>query len=128
MNKLGIFLSDFNKAIEQLNTALSRKTDDELIQAGYIQYFKFTFELAWKTLKFAIIDQGLPDCYSPKSCLKQAFTVGWIENETIWLDMLASRNRMSHIYSAQATLGIYHQLPGYLKEFKILAGKLNEII
>ena len=128
MNKFEIFMSDFNKAIEQLEKAITRETNDELIQAGCIQYFEFTFELAWKTWKVAIADEGLPDCYSPKSCLKQAFSIGWIENEKTWLDMLESRNRMSHIYNAQSALNIYKQLPEYLTEFKSLSRKLTEII
>jgi nucleotidyltransferase substrate binding protein (TIGR01987 family) len=127
MNKFEISLNDYNKAVEQLDEALNRKTDDELIQAGCIQYFEFTFELAWKTLKFAIVDEGLPDCYSPRSCLKQAFIIGWIENEEVWLAMLESRNHMSHICNAKSALDIYHKLSDYLPEFKTLSSRLKEL-
>lgn len=33
---------------------------------------------------------------SCKECLKKAYEVRWIENETVWLQMLPDRNETSH--------------------------------
>ena len=128
MNKFEIVLNSLIKAVDQLKKVLERDSNDELIQAGCIQYFEFCFELAWKTIKVALTDQGLPDCYSPKACLKQAFSVGWIQNENVWLTMLDARNRMSHTYDAQSVLDIYEQLSGFLAEFKILTENLKPLM
>jgi len=30
--------------------------------------------------------------------LKEAFQIGWLHDETVWLDMLDQRNTTSHVY------------------------------
>ena len=89
-------LTDLTRALTQLDAALATTINSDLLKAGCIQYFEFSFEIAWKTVKVFVAGQGLSECYSPKSCLKQAFKLGWIKNEDIWLDMLESRNQMAH--------------------------------
>ena len=69
----------------------------------------FCFELAWKSVKSVAEQEGL-ECHSPKTCLKVAHQNGWVENELLWLEMLASRNRMSHICDSGTALNIYHRL------------------
>ena len=101
MSKLWI-LDDFEGAIGQLRSALLQPADSDLLKAGCIQYFEFCFELAWKSIKAASREAGLPECLSPKACLRQAFGSGWIDSGVIWLEMLESRNRMSHTYKAKA--------------------------
>ena len=117
-------LTDLNKAIAEFNDALSTPAQSNLIKAGCIQYFEFCFELAWKTIKIISAEQGI-DCQSPKSCLKQAYQAGWINNENVWLDMLNTRNRMSHTYDSQSALGIYQNLPLYCKEIQSLYHTLS---
>jgi len=73
-------LDDFETALKQLEVALSGPIKSDLERAGCIQYFEFTFELAWKSIRMAASELGQPDCLSPKACLKQAFTNGWIGN------------------------------------------------
>jgi len=127
MDKISLLKEDFKNAVLQLESALARISDDPLIQAGCIQYFEFCFELAWKTVKQAVTDQGLADCYSPKACLQQAFAMGWIENEKIWLDMLEARNRMTHTYNQAAAMKIYARLTEFLREFQNLDKRLITI-
>ena len=126
MNKFNLLITDYSQAVDRLSEALDQLSDNELIQAGCIQYFEFCFELAWKTIKEAVLDQGLMDCLSPKVCLKQAFVLGWIHNEHVWLEMLKARNTMSHTYSSKESLTIYTALPKFLGEFKQLLKKLKE--
>lgn len=75
--------------------------------------FEFTFQLGWKACKLVSAEQGLPDCLSPKASLRQAYAAGWIDDETIWLEMLDARNRMAHTYDAGRALRIYESLPQY---------------
>jgi nucleotidyltransferase substrate binding protein (TIGR01987 family) len=113
-------LLDFGKALEQLEIALARKETDDLLRAGCIQYFEFTFELAWKTVKVFAEDAGLNDVASPRAALKQAFKQGWVEEETIWLSMLDARNRMAHTYEATKALGIYESLGDFAIGLRLL--------
>lgn len=50
MNKMWI-LADFENALIQLRSALSQPANSDLLRAGCIRYFEFTFELAWKAIK-----------------------------------------------------------------------------
>lgn len=117
-------LNDFQKAVTQLQAALCLPAENDVVKAGCIQYFEFTFELAWKTIKRMAEEEGLDDCNSPKSALKTAFRNRWIETEESWLSMLSSRNKMAHTYSAADALDIFENLPLYADELQTLADTL----
>jgi nucleotidyltransferase substrate binding protein (TIGR01987 family) len=110
----------FERALESLTQALSSPAHSDLEKAGCIQYFEFCFEFAWKSIRIVAENQGLGDCSSPKACLKQAFASHWIDNEEIWLNMLAARNRMSHTYNAADALAVYDSLDKYRHELQTL--------
>ncbi len=118
-------VDDFSAALAQLQSALAVPAEIDLIKAGSIQYFEFCFELGWKACKVVAAEQGLPDCLSPKACLRQAFTLGWIEEEAVWLEMLDARNRMSHTYDARNALKIYESLPRFLAALQRLRATLQ---
>jgi len=73
---------------------------DELQGAGLVQSFEFTFELAWKTLKDYLQNQGL-EVQFPREVIKQAFTAQLIENGTLWIEMLDKRNELTHTYNEE---------------------------
>src|SRR3972149_4782250 len=117
-----ILLADFARASARLNDVLSSPARSDLEKAGCIQYFEVCFELAWKSIRLAAEQQGLGDCSSPKASFKQAFSLQWLDNEEIWLDMLSARNRMSHTYNATDALKIYDRPNDYGQELnKLLA-------
>lgn len=121
-------LADFEKALVQFQSALEMPAENDVIKAGCIQYFEFSFELAWKTVKRIAEGEGLADCNSPKSALKAAFSNGWIEDEEMWLDMLSSRNKMSHTYSAEDAIDIFEKLPSYATALRKLVEKATELV
>ena len=120
-------VQDFGDALKQFEDALIIPADSDLVKAGCIQYFEFTFELAWKAIKFLVDDLGLPECVSPKTCIRQAFASRWIDNEEVWLEMLDARNRMSHTYKAQEALKIYGRLADYSRELRVLYNKVAAV-
>lgn len=119
---------DFQKALSQLQAALCLPEKNDVIKAGCIQYFEFTFELAWKTIKRIADGEGLSDCNSPKSAFKAAFANGWIQDEELWLDMLTSRNKMSHTYSAEDAMDVFDKLPAYLPALQQLAEQFSKLV
>ena len=121
-------LIDFKKALVQLQDALQLPAENDVIKAGCIQYFEFTFELAWKTIKRVVGEEGLAECNSPKSALKTAFSSGWVQEEIIWLDMLSSRNKMSHTYHAADAMGIFEKLATYSTALQQLTEQLDRVI
>lgn len=88
---------NFEKAFLRLHDSLRKETFSELEKAGIVQYYEFTFELAWKTLKDYLQEKGV-DVKYPRDTIKEAFGSGVLENGELWLEMLDKRNLMSHAY------------------------------
>nr|VFJ73262.1 MAG: nucleotidyltransferase substrate binding protein, HI0074 family [Candidatus Kentron sp. FM]VFJ73705.1 MAG: nucleotidyltransferase substrate binding protein, HI0074 family [Candidatus Kentron sp. FM]VFK20415.1 MAG: nucleotidyltransferase substrate binding protein, HI0074 family [Candidatus Kentron sp. FM] len=123
--KTETLLADFSQALAQLIDAIQVRPDHDVIRAGCIQYFEFTFEFAWKTIKLFAEQEGLNPGGSPRSCLKSGFAQGWIQDEAIWLEMLDARNRMSHTYNAHHAMAIYERLPAFIQPLESLLGNLE---
>jgi len=104
-------LMQFNQAHARLEEALAVPLSQPLALDGTIQRFGFTFELAWKTLKAFLEDQGI-QCQSPKGCLKEAFRLGWIavDDEEKWLALLQARNMTAHVYNEDMAREIYQTI------------------
>jgi nucleotidyltransferase substrate binding protein (TIGR01987 family) len=124
--KAEFLLSDLQLALARLEEALKLDSELDVYKAGCIQYFEFTFELAWKAIKATAEEAGLDAGGSPKSSLKTAYQQGWIEDEAVWLEMLEARNRMSHTYDAKDAIKVYGQLAGFIEPLKALVMKLGE--
>lgn len=120
-------LKDYKRALGQLQEALRYPADNDVLKAGCIQYFEFTFELAWKTIKMIAEDEGLHECNSPKAALRTAFSNGWIDEEEVWLDMLSARNKMAHTYHAANALTVYNKLPAFAVALRKLADAIESI-
>ena len=69
----------FQKALKQLEEG-AKQAKDQLDNDGVIQRFEFTFELAWKTIKLFLVNEGIIT-KSPKEALKEAFKFGLIKDE-----------------------------------------------
>ena len=89
--------SNYDKAFGELSAAVARGSYDKLSQAGLIQMFEVTFELAWKTLKDKLEHDGLKS-NSPRETLKIAFQNSYIQNGDVWIDALDNRNLLAHTY------------------------------
>ncbi len=100
-------LGDFEKSAERLQESLNRDEFSELEKDGVIQRFEFTFELAWKTLKDYLEDQGFADVSSPKKAIQKAFSNDLIKDGDLWVTMQEDRNRMSHLYDQSVSKIIF---------------------
>ena len=76
----------------------------------------------WKTLKRALAYEGLQP-RTPRETLKEAFHLGWLDQETVWLDMLEHRNTTSHQYLAEELLEENYE--DVVKVTPILRGTLD---
>lgn len=93
---------NFNRAYNLLNCALEENDIDDLSnleQEGVIQRFEYTYELAWKTLKDYLEYNGVNITeITARSVFKEAYSSGIIKNSEIFIDMMFSRNLLSHTY------------------------------
>jgi len=94
---------------------------------GAIQRFEFCYELMWKTLKKMLLAQENIDTQSPRQVLQQAYAIGWIQNEKLWLKMAQDRNLTSHTYQEELALNIYHNLPDYLQAMQKVCDNLKKL-
>lgn len=91
---------NLKRAFEQLSEGSDRyhkESLDKLLQEGIIQRFEYTFELTWKTMK-DYLEAERELVKSPRSVIKKAFEYELIEDGTLWMDILDSRNLLSHTY------------------------------
>ena len=117
---------NFCRAVVRLSEALAEYAGtpgSTVIRDGVIQRFEFTCELAWKTTREFLLDQGFTELNSPKSTMRKAFSYGLIDDEQAWIALLNARNQTSHIYDDATAQEIYSQIES---EFVSLFDKLIE--
>ena len=94
MDKLHEKYNYLKEAVKRLREALDdyKKYPLDSVRDGAIQRFEFCTELAWKTMREYLLDQGYTNINSPKEVIKQAFAFGMIEASKVWLELLNDRN------------------------------------
>ena len=96
------WFQNFDSTLILLRAAFSDRTLDDLSdleQEGAIHRFKYTFELAWKTLKDYLEESGVAlQEVTPRNVIKEAFAVKILPDGQVWIDMMLHRNRLSHTY------------------------------
>jgi nucleotidyltransferase substrate binding protein (TIGR01987 family) len=63
-----------------------------------IQRYEYSIELAWKTIKDYLENQGFADIGTPKKAVRRALNSGLIKNPN-WIKALNDRNKTSHAYN-----------------------------
>ena len=84
-----------------------------------VKRFEFTFEMSWKAIKRTLSYIGI-ESTSPRSCFKDAFQQGWLQDEMLWLDMIEMRNLTSHTYDETQTRQLLDKIDDYLIAFNQL--------
>jgi nucleotidyltransferase substrate binding protein (TIGR01987 family) len=68
-------------------------------------------------------DEGF-ESNGPRQAFERAFSIGWIEDETVWYKLLKDRNLAIHVYREEWAEDLFSRLPEYLEAFKNLASTL----
>lgn len=130
MNKFETKLNNFKHALTALEEAVSDfdKTVLLSVRDGVIQRFEFTAELAWKTAREYLIDEGIAEINTPKSVMKAAFAAGLVDDEEGWIEILNDRNVTSHIYDEAEANKIFERIrKKHIALFTKLSDKLSDI-
>ena len=125
MRKFDNFISNLNV----LEKAENEDLNNEFILSGIIVKFFIQFELSWKVLKELLRYEGksAANSGSPREILKAAYSVYDFIDEDIWLEMLKSRNDMTHIYDGEAAKRLVDMiLRKYIPAFEIMRKKIQE--
>ena len=93
----------YKRAFTLLREAIESRQERELTdleREGTIKRFKYTWELAWKTLKDYLENEGVVlEKITPKAVLIASVEAKIIHQPDIWMQALDDRNKMSHIYN-----------------------------
>lgn len=92
---------NYRRAVALLGEALERGPAalSALEKEGVVQRFEYSYELAWKTLKDYLEENGvvLPQV-TPRQVIKEAFAARILPDGQVWMDMLDHRNLLAHTY------------------------------
>ena len=95
----------YKKALAKLEsvTKSGKSPSDlsELEQSGLIQWFEFTYELAWKVMQDLLEYMGYEFMKGPNGTLLEAFNDGLIDDQDDWRQMAKDRTLMSHTYDEE---------------------------
>ena len=96
-------IENYKRAFAQLEDAVKSylaTPQDTLYRDGLIQRFEFTVELAWKSLREYLEDQGVVlAVVSPRAVLKD-----------MWNAIISARNVASHVYDEATATEIARQI------------------
>lgn len=120
---------DYLKALERLKEAL-KEEESEIVIDGVLHRFEFTFELAWKTIKDYLEYMGIIEKIgSPREIIKAGYKAEIIEDSEQWIQMMLSRNELSHLYDEKISRKIYNQIKNnYIVLLESLKEKLMQIL
>lgn len=89
--------NNYNKATNQLTEFIEKEDLNKFEVQGLIQCFEYTFELAWKTMKDYLEEEGFI-VKSPRNTIQTALQSELITDGHTWIDALEKRNLMAHTY------------------------------
>jgi len=100
---------NFSKAFEVLKRSLDIEEPTELERGGVIQFYEMSFELAWKTIKDYLKEEGF-EVKSPRAAIKQGIQIEFLENPHQWMDALTDRNLTAHTYDEETAKRVYDSI------------------
>lgn len=99
---------NYEKAFHRLLRAIDivkATPDDDLLQSRLVQTYEYTFELAWKTLKDYLEQEGFL-LRSPRETIRQGFQSRYIMNAEDWLQALSDRSLTVDIYDNEVMANV----------------------
>lgn len=130
-------LSRWEQRLESYHKALSRLAEivnasklralNDFERDGLVQRFEFTHELSWKLMKAYAEYQGYDGIGGSRDATRKAFEMNLIPDGQIWMDMIKSRNDISHNYDDEiATDVVDNILNVFYLELVPFYCKMNE--
>jgi len=136
---MALDLSSLKKAVASLDKALKVAADDRLddmpedqqdvIKAGVIQSFEFTYELCWKFMK-RWLEENMGAAYVDGVTRRELFRLS-AESKLIadvdqWMEYHDARNETSHTYDHDAADEIFQVAKTFFPDAERLSQALEE--
>ncbi len=113
--------NSFSNALKRLTEAyfkaIKSGKDFEYFRDSAIQRFEITVEAFWKYVKVFLLEQEGVVCNSPKGCIRELFTIGYIDEGVleVLFNMVDDRNLTSHTYNEEIADGIFKKIGTYIE-------------
>jgi len=121
---------NFCKALQNLNDIYNYEEPyDNVTLTGLVALYEICFEQAWKAMKELLLYNGIESAASgsPRSIIKDAYSVKMIVDEELWLLALVSRNNVAHAYNESIAYGIVRDTKAkYVNMFENLKNALKK--
>ncbi len=135
---MSLDLSSLEKAFDSLSRALEvastseqmerEANEKEVIQAGVIQNFEFTYELCWKFMK-RWLEKNLGGAYVDGVTRRELFRLAaeqqLVSNVENWMLYHDARNETAHTYNEAKAEEIFLVAQQFLPDAKELLGNLK---
>lgn len=132
LDSLKAAVISLEKAVNISRLKNEDKTTDvdeiEVIQAGVIQNFEFTYELCWKFMKRWIevnIGAAYVDGVPRRELFRQAVENRLIDDVDAWMEFHQARNETSHTYNESVAEYVYATALTFVDHAKGLLEKLE---
>ena len=116
-------------AVAEKKSVEDCKDDEmEVIIAGVIQNFEFTYEVCWKFMKRWLAENmgtTYVDGITRKELFRLASENKLIEKTEKWFEFHAARNRTSHIYDEEVAEYVYNVAKQFLPEAKMFLERIE---
>lgn len=129
MDKFQEKLSKFEQAVTRLDEVIAVYDQYKLpeLKDAVIQRFSFCSELAWKSVREYLLDEGYLDLNSPKAVMRQAYAAGLLADDLPWIELLKARNLAAHVYDEATANDIFTQVRAdFVPLFHDLLQKLKQ--
>jgi len=116
---------NLNNAVNNLKECIS-ETDNSIIIDASIYRFQVTYRLVWKTLKRILEFEGFNEVETPREILKLCFSLEWISNEVVWLEILDINKQIIYAYTdKEVGIKIYQSIKKIMPELLKVTEKIN---
>ena len=127
-DSVALDLAAFRLALASLGKAVTRSqgepADDE-VRDSVIQRFEYTYELAWKTLKRYLAQEGVSEVttLSQRDLHREAAARGLLEDPIAWFGYQKTRNETSHTYNAEKAREVHARAIVFCDDASKLPGR-----
>lgn len=122
-------LDNFCRALQNLSDIYKYDEPyDNVVLTGLVALYEICFEQAWKAVKEILEENGFKESAtgSHRQILKTAYKSGMIQDETLWIKALVSRNNVAHAYNKDVALEIVKSVKeDYFTMFEMLRDEIS---
>lgn len=107
-------LEPFQQSLASLKEIFVPETDSEILRDAIILRFQYSLEMAWKTSKKVIEEQGL-EADSPKNVMRVLAKMNLVEDAEPWIDFVNARNLIVHTYNELTAQEVFAKVPLFVE-------------